>query len=555
MVLLLRSAICALTFPFFLNEHIWVKAQECKAGDTGCQDSSGLVDTHERCPVWEEEGYCITESSYMMEHCPKSCSIPKEKNENCADIHSRCEAYAELGECENEHAHQMRKYCRKTCDLCDQPETESDEQVEQEEEDPDCVDSDELCDFWSKAGECEKNKKFMVKKCPKSCNACDKVRPTLNAKLTKEDNELIEDTTKFGVKQSAEGSEVRDTLNIIERSIIYYETEAVNLPKRVMKDCLNRHELCSFWSAIGECENNKAYMVTNCAPACGSCDLIDIESRCPPLYDQVPALTAGRLNKMFENIIENAPGNRTLTNEERLELKAKSMPEYTVTVKSRPSESPATEVSSKNDKLPPWVIVFDDFITPEECQILIDLGYKYKYQRSRDVGAKKFDGSYDGVESTRRTSENAWCPTQKGCRSDDVVQRIHNRMGDVMGIDPENSEDLQLLKYSSGQFYKQHHDYILHQKDRQCGPRILTFFLYLSDVEEGGGTKFNKLDITVQPKRGRAVLWPSVLDSNPMSKDGRTNHEALPVIAGTKFAANGWIHMYNYVEAQKKGCT
>jgi hypothetical protein len=70
-----------------------------------------------------------------------------------------------------------------------------------------------------------------------------------------------------------------------------------------------------------------------------------------------------------------------------------------------------------------------------------------------------------------------------------------------MNIPPENSEDLQILKYEVGQFYNTHHDYIPHQKDRQCGPRILTFFLYLSDVEAGGGTDFPDLGITVNPKR------------------------------------------------------
>ena len=91
-----------------------------------------------------------------------------------------------------------------------------------------------------------------------------------------------------------------------------------------------------------------------------------------------------------------------------------------------------------------------------------------------------------------------------------------------------------------GQFYRTHHDYIPHQKDRQCGPRILTFFLYLSDVEAGGGTDFPKLNITVMPKKGRALLWPSVLNSSPLMPDDRMKHQALPVEAGTKFAANAW---------------
>lgn len=56
------------------------------------------------------------------------------------------------------------------------------------------------------------------------------------------------------------------------------------------------------------------------------------------------------------------------------------------------------------------------------------------------------------------------------------------------------------------------------------------------------------------PKRGRALLWPSVYDSDPMAKDGRMMHQALEVEAGTKHAANAWIHMYDYVTPQTKGC-
>ena len=93
------------------------------------------------------------------------------------------------------------------------------------------------------------------------------------------------------------------------------------------------------------------------------------------------------------------------------------------------------------------------------------------------------------------------------------------------------------------------------QSFQRCGPRILTFFLYLSDVEEGGATNFVGLKLPVKPKKGRALLWPSVLDSNPMEKDPRTDHEAQDVIQGVKFGANAWIHMFDYLEPQKRGCT
>jgi prolyl 4-hydroxylase len=70
--------------------------------------------------------------------------------------------------------------------------------------------------------------------------------------------------------------------------------------------------------------------------------------------------------------------------------------------------------------------------------------------------------------------------------------------------------------------------------------RLLTFYIYLNDVEEGGGTHFTDLGISVQPKRGRVVLWPSVLDSNLEAIEPMTHHEALAPVSGTKFGANLW---------------
>ena len=50
-----------------------------------------------------------------------------------------------------------------------------------------------------------------------------------------------------------------------------------------------------------------------------------------------------------------------------------------------------------------------------------------------------------------------------------------------------------MLRYQKGQYYRTHHDMGVSDNELACGPRILTFFLYLSDVEEGGGTNFPRL--------------------------------------------------------------
>ncbi len=78
-----------------------------------------------------------------------------------------------------------------------------------------------------------------------------------------------------------------------------------------------------------------------------------------------------------------------------------------------------------------------------------------------------------------------------------------------------NSLYIYLVQYEVGQYYRAHHDYIRHQKDRHSGPRMLTFFLYLTEVEEGGATRLNNLGIDITPKRGRALLWPSVTNHDP----------------------------------------
>ena len=102
-----------------------------------------------------------------------------------------------------------------------------------------------------------------------------------------------------------------------------------------------------------------------------------------------------------------------------------------------------------------------------------------------------------------------------------------------------------------GKSTNHHLDYFPPHGQKAHGHRVLTVFLYLNDVEEGGETHFRDLlgkdgagsaeGIAIKPKAGRMVIWPSVLNEAPNDKDRRTFHGSLPVKKGIKYGANAWV--------------
>jgi prolyl 4-hydroxylase len=250
--------------------------------------------------------------------------------------------------------------------------------------------------------------------------------------------------------------------------------------------------------------------------------MLHVETRCPRDPNAVDAWYAGDLNRMFEKVAFDS-----------------AFKQYEPVVLSRPPEGP-------------WMIILEKALSDEESERLIELGGGVGYERSADVGQQQADGTYSTSVNSGRTSKNAWCVGD--CYEDPVAKRIMERIENITGIPEANSENLQLLRYEKTQFYQTHNDFVPYQVERQCGPRIITFYMYLNDVEEGGATNFPNLNLTVTPKRGRAVMWPSVLNHDPNRQDSRTNHQAMKVIKGVKFGANAWVHQRDFKTPNTNGC-
>uniref|UniRef100_A0A915ML79 Fe2OG dioxygenase domain-containing protein n=1 Tax=Meloidogyne javanica TaxID=6303 RepID=A0A915ML79_MELJA len=76
--------------------------------------------------------------------------------------------------------------------------------------------------------------------------------------------------------------------------------------------------------------------------------------------------------------------------------------------------------------------------------------------------------------------------------------------------------------------------------DLGTGNRIATALFYLSKPDEGGFTVFTDLKSAMKPSKYDCLFWYNLLRSG--EGDLRTRHAACPVLLGTKWIANKWIH-------------
>ncbi|KAL3784812.1 hypothetical protein HJC23_013852 [Cyclotella cryptica] len=403
----------------------------------------------------------------------------------------------------------------------EEDENEEEGYYDEDDDDSECIDTHELCRAWSGSGECEENPAFMLKHCKRSCNVCD----------------MKQDIKKFGEPQLIPGHRSLEVKDTISQSIIYMQKVTADQKYiHILRECRNKHVRCSEWALNDECDKNPAYMKQNCAPACKSCDyVLEMHEKCKLVPDSsLDAIQPGGMNQLFERMV-----------------RASAQMGFDPKVWSRPLKRYDGDVSSCETDITnpcntfdgPWVITMENFVSDDEIRILLDWGSRMTYERSQ---------AGDMVTDTR-TSSHSWCTDE--CYHDPNVAIIRQRIADVTGIPYANYECLQLLKYEVGQFYKAHDDHITEHNQQSHGPRLLTFFIYFNEVAKGGGTQFPKLNnMTITPKKGRVLVWPSIVDDVNWSTENRTTHEALEVEQGRKFAANAWIHMRDFQAPFSIGC-
>ncbi|XP_071316976.1 prolyl 4-hydroxylase subunit alpha-2-like isoform X2 [Trachinotus anak] len=138
-----------------------------------------------------------------------------------------------------------------------------------------------------------------------------------------------------------------------------------------------------------------------------------------------------------------------------------------------------------------------------------------------------------------RVSKSAWLEGE----DDPVIVRVNQRIEDITGLTVDTAELLQVANYGVGGQYEPHYDFSRRPFDSNLkvdGNRLATFLNYMSDVEAGGATVFPDFGAAIWPRKGTAVFWYNLFKSG--EGDYRTRHAACPVLVGSKWVSNKWIH-------------
>nr|XP_002735430.1 PREDICTED: prolyl 4-hydroxylase subunit alpha-1-like [Saccoglossus kowalevskii] len=197
----------------------------------------------------------------------------------------------------------------------------------------------------------------------------------------------------------------------------------------------------------------------------------------------------------------------------------------------------------------PKLIIFHDAILTNEIR-------KVKALASPRLRRATIQNSVTGnLEFAEyRISKSAWLSEDDG----DVVHRLNHRIEQYTGLTMDTAEELQVANYGLGGHYEPHFDFARKEeinafKSLNTGNRIATFLFYMSDVEAGGATVFPQVGARLIPEKGSAAFWYNLLKNG--EGDYSTRHAACPVLVGSKWVSNKWIHERGQEFRHKCGAT
>jgi len=198
----------------------------------------------------------------------------------------------------------------------------------------------------------------------------------------------------------------------------------------------------------------------------------------------------------------------------------------------------------------PNLFIVRNFLTDKECDDIINL-----------MKDKKMTNAY--ISGGRQDLDYRKCLTKtifKSSSEFDSFKDFREKVRSLTNVQENQLEVTNLTRYTGTEnYFKKHKDAYDYgwgfrngYTSEEVYNRVVTTIVYLNDVNSGGETRFNDIDIDVKPEKGMALLFfPGLLPTskkNPGYPSDNTTHEALPPLGEEKWILQQWVWSGPYLK-------
>ena len=178
--------------------------------------------------------------------------------------------------------------------------------------------------------------------------------------------------------------------------------------------------------------------------------------------------------------------------------------------------------------------MFHYYIEPEIIpNLLTEDEIEYIKKESIDKFKPSTIGDFYKVNESTRISETVFL-----LKDDPIINNLMKKCISRIDKPIECCEELQVVRYKSGGFYKQHQDC----RNLYQNPRMYTFIMALNDDYEGGETSFPNLDIKFKLKKGDCLFFHTL--DNYEDFTSLALHGGDTIKSGEKWICTIWVHNY-----------
>jgi prolyl 4-hydroxylase len=178
-----------------------------------------------------------------------------------------------------------------------------------------------------------------------------------------------------------------------------------------------------------------------------------------------------------------------------------------------------------------YLYEIDNILSSTECDMLI------KYCKYKHLSDSTIFNNNSNVINNNRKSKTTWFKLNEN----EIEYKCSKIAKELTNTNDYNLEDLQLVYYPVGGYFKPHYDATKNTDvNTIVTSREYTLLIYLNDVEKGGETVFPYLNLEIKPKKGKGILFRTLDDNDRIIPE--SFHGGKPVIKGEKWICNKWIH-------------